>query len=364
MCLFNFYNMNSMNNKLIKIDYKLLVDLGSNLTEKIGQAFGKDGLGLIAITNVPGYPEVRKNILKQGFKMANLEQDRLNQLEKPETRYSLGWQKGKSYFNGKWEAMTASFYARVLGEQIDHSDPDMREKYTNIWPEENELPEFRDNYLEMGRLLTHCTENLLFHLDKYTATNYPDIYPDSYLYNKLKAKNDVISRLIMYYPAKTYDEDKYGKESKDNWCGWHRDFGVLTGLAHPVYFKENGDTVPGLKSGLLVKDRNDQLHDIQFDENDIIIQSGDISFIMTGGSVISTPHCVKVTDDIPKDVYRITFVNFYEPNYEEVIDIPKGIDKEGIYEKDPLGMEFMLTKFKEPCTYQTFIANAFSNYYV
>jgi isopenicillin N synthase-like dioxygenase len=355
--------MDDLNTKLIKIDYQDLINLSSGLSERISQAFGTDGLGLIAIKNVPKYTETRQKILELGLKMAKLDEECLKNLEKPETRYSLGWQKGKSYFGGKWEAMTGAFYARVLSEQIIHSDPDMREKYTNVWPTEDLLPDFKQNFLDMGRLLTHCQENLLFHLDKYTKQNYPE-YEESYLYNKMQVRNDTISRLIMYYPAKTYDEEKYGKDSKDNWCGWHRDFGILTGLTHAMYFKENGEVVHGIKSGLIVKDRKKQLHDITFEEDEILIQSGDVSFIMTGGSVISTPHCVKVTEDIPDDVYRITFVNFYEPNYEEVIDIPKGIDQSKIYEKDPLGMQYMLTKFKEPCTYQQFITNAFSNYYV
>jgi isopenicillin N synthase-like dioxygenase len=354
--------MEQNNDRLIRIDYNDLVNLDGDISEKVAQAFGIDGLGLIAVKNVPGYVETRRKILEQGFKMANIDIDTLKQLELSKTNYSLGWQKGNTYFNGKWEALTGAFYARVLREVIDHSDPEMQKKYTNVWPSEELLPSFKHDFLEMGRMLTHCQQNLLYHLDKYTKTCYPQ-YKEFSLYNKMKSRNDTISRLIMYYPAKTYDEEKYGQESKDNWCGWHRDFGVLTGLTHAIYYKENGEVVSGLKSGLTVKDRKHQLHDLTFNEDEILIQSGDVSFIMTGGSVISTPHCVKITDDIPKDVFRITLINFFDPCYEEMIDIPEGIEKEKIYEKDPLGMKYMITKFNEPCTYQSFITNAFNTYY-
>jgi isopenicillin N synthase-like dioxygenase len=353
---------NAINTNLIKIDYNELIDPNSNLIDNITQAFGINGLGLICIKNIPNYSEIRKDILKKGFEMANLDQDYLQTLEKPETNYSLGYQKGKSFFGGKWEALTGAFYARVLNEQIDHSDPEMKKKYTNIWPSEEKLQGFKNSFLKMGKLLTHCQESLLLHLEKYVKSCYPK-YEEGSIYNKLKARNDAISRLIMYHPAKTYDETKYGAESKDNWCGWHRDFGIVTGLAHPIYFKDNEEVVEGIGSGLIVKDRKNQLHNITFGEDEILIQSGDCSFIMTGGTVIATPHCVKITEDMPKDVYRITFVNFYDPCFEEVIDLPKGIEKEMIKEKDPLGLKYMLTKFNEPCTYGELIKNAFNNYY-
>jgi isopenicillin N synthase-like dioxygenase len=354
--------MDSSKTNLIKVDYSEIINPNSNLSKQISEAFGLEGLGLIAIKNIPGYPEIRKRILTQGFKMAHFSQDDLKSLEKPETNYSLGWQKGNTYINGQWEALTGSFHARVLNETITHSNDELKNKYLNTWPSEEQLSGFKKVFSEMGLLLTNCVENLLYHLDRYTKECNSD-YEEFNLYNKLRTRNDVLSRLIIYYPANTYDEEKYGKESKDNWCAWHRDFGVLTGLAHPVYFKESGEIVEGIGSGLIVKDRKKELHNITYGEDEIVIQSGDISFIMTGGCVISTPHCVKITEDMPKDVYRITFVNFYDPCFEEMIDLPNGIDREELSEKDPLGMKYMVTKFNGPVTYQEFVGEAFNNYY-
>jgi isopenicillin N synthase-like dioxygenase len=354
--------MNSTNDQLVRIDYNDLFNFNTDLSDKISQAFGIDGFGLIAVKNIPNYPEVRKKILNQGFTMANYDQDYLQTLERPDSIYSIGWQKGKTYFSGVWESMTGAFCARIGGDVMIHSDIDMQKRYMNVWPEEQRLPGFKEDILGIGELLTHCTENLLYHIDKYTQKSIPG-YKEKNLYNRLKARNETIARLIMYYPAKTFNEQKYGKDSKDNWCTWHRDFGVLTALTHPIYYKEDGTTVSGLKSGLIIRDRKNMLHDVLFDEDEIVIQSGDTAFIETGGCIISTPHCVKITDDIPRDVFRVTLANFYDPCYEEVINLPEGINQDKIYERDPLGMEFMLTKFREPCTYETLVTNAYNTYH-
>jgi len=179
----------------------------------------------------------------------------------------------------------------------------------------------------------------------------------------MKVKNDTISRLAMYFPGKHYDEEKYGKESKDNWAGWHRDFGVLTGLAHPMYFKENGEQVGGIKSALLIKDRQGTIHELEYDEDEIVIQSGDCAFIQTGGCIISTPHCVKIIEGIPDDVFRIQFVTFFEPAYETVVSLPQGVDQQKIFEKDPMGMKYMMTKWNGDTTYEKMIERAYNKYY-
>lgn len=347
---------------IVKIDYSDLSEK-NDISQQISDAFGPSGLGLIVIKNIPKYVECREKILKAGFEMTKIDENYLKSLEKPETNFSLGYGKAKSYFGDQWESLTSYFYARPTRDSIIHSNQKTKETYTNIWPDEKYVgSEFKTNYTNIGKLITDCQLKLLKHLDKYTKQIYPEI-EENFLCNTFSETNDVVSRLIMYLPANQYDSKKYGEDSRDNWCGWHRDFGLLTGLTHAMYYKKNGETV-SVKSGLIVKDRQKILHDITFEEDEIIIQAGDISFIVTGGSIISTPHCVKITNDIPDDVYRITFVNFFEPAYEQMIDIPRGFNKEKLYEKDPLGMSYMISKWEEPCTYEKFINNSFSNYYV
>ena len=62
--------------RIKSIDYKDLSDNSSNsskkLLETIENAFGKDGLGIIAITNVPKVKEMRERLLPLGRKFAML----------------------------------------------------------------------------------------------------------------------------------------------------------------------------------------------------------------------------------------------------------------------------------------------------
>lgn len=344
--------------KLVKIEYKDLF-LKTNLDKEIQNAFGFDGLGLIVIKNPPKIPELRKKILKQGFNMANLPLDYLKTLEKPEIRFALGYGKGKAFTENEYEYLSAHFYARVFRDQLLYEeDPELMKTYTNIWPDEKLLPNFKEDYLAFGKALGSIQLSLLRHIDSYLARFLPGHTIDK-LYNSFKDKNDAISRLIMYHPPDTLDSKL--KASKDNWCGWHRDFGLLTGLTHALYYDKTGEIIPNVKSGLLVKDRKGEIHDLKFEEDEIVIQSGDVLFILSGGNIISTPHAVKIREGIPDNSFRITYVNFFEPYYSYKI-FTGGNDKE-IFNKDPFRMKDSFTKFKEGITYKDLISSAFDTYY-
>jgi len=366
---------------LIKIDFSTLNDQEVNISQHINQAFGKEGLGLIAIKNVPNLISAREKILKKGFEFYHLDENILKQLEKPEVNYLVGFNKARTYTENEYEYLTNAFYARTQTNKPSFKyNKNLEEKYQNVWPEENVIKDFKQNFLQMGSILHNVLLLMLKHFDDYLKIlisekndqiTKNDIIKIKNNFLDFQRKNDSICRLISYFPVDTLDKNmlKAKKDSsevekiKKNWCGWHRDFGLLTALIHPLYFNKKGEVLNNIKSGLIVQDRKNNFHEIKFEENEILIQTGDAAFFISGGNIISTPHCVKITEGIRNDIYRATFVNFFEPSYDHKLFLPEGIKKEDMFDKDPFGMKDMFPQFNQGCFYKDFIESAAHKYY-
>ncbi|MFM7855701.1 MAG: hypothetical protein ACKO96_28175, partial [Flammeovirgaceae bacterium] len=84
------------------------------------------------------------------------------------------------------------------------------------------------------------------------------------------------------------------------------------------------------------------------------LQSGDASFMLSGGIIFATPHAVKITNDIPKDVFRVTYVNFLEPAYEFKMKIPFDLTPRDLFQKDPFKMMDVFTQWDPGCKYKDF----------
>lgn len=78
--------------------------------------------------------------MKQSHLLANLDEEKLRKLERPEAFYGVGWSRGKEKFHGKYDFSKAGFYANPLRD---------KNKFDNVWPTED-LPEFEHYYKELG----------------------------------------------------------------------------------------------------------------------------------------------------------------------------------------------------------------------
>jgi len=114
---------------------------------------------------------------------------------------------------------------------------------------------------------------------------------------------------------------------------------------------------------LIVEDRKNNFHDLKYEEDEVLVQTGDAAFFISGGNIISTPHCVKISDGIPEDIYRATFVNFFDPPYDYKLFLPDGISINEMFDKDPFEMQGMFPKFNQGCFYKDFIISAAEKYY-
>lgn len=90
--------------------------------DRIHQAYGKEGLGILAVTGVPQYAEYRSQLLPLAQRLACLPESDLAAIEHPESSYSVGWSHGKESFDGKPDTAKGSFYANPLHDRIDLSE--------------------------------------------------------------------------------------------------------------------------------------------------------------------------------------------------------------------------------------------------
>ena len=136
---FNHYFCNKMNSgrELVTVSFEDLQNPAYSL-EKIEAAFGPSGLGIIAVSHIPGYSECRKNLLPLAQQLSKLPSDILDDLKSPESNYAVGWSTGLEQYFGEHDVSLGSFYANAeVEEMIRGTGPPIR----NIWPS-NALPEF------------------------------------------------------------------------------------------------------------------------------------------------------------------------------------------------------------------------------
>ncbi|KAI5389475.1 hypothetical protein KIW84_074946 [Lathyrus oleraceus] len=107
----------------------LSTDKDYDLSLKIEQGFGPDGLGILSVTDVPGYSSLRRNLLHLAPKLANLPKEVKDDLEDPNSRYP-------SYCG------------------------------SNVWPRST-LPELELAFKALGKLIFDVGLMVAYHCDQY-----------------------------------------------------------------------------------------------------------------------------------------------------------------------------------------------------
>lgn len=340
----------------------------------IGKGFGDEGLGIIAITDVPNLSELRSKLLHLSYKLAtSLSKEDLDRLTLPESGYSVGWSHGKEKLEGdKFDTSKGSFYVNPMTDDIvadvldrdsllDSTNVDIEKKkdhflkiakdnpafyHPNVWPDE-ELPELKDTVREMGKLIRDIGIHIARQCDKYVLSKC-STYPEGKLENIIQSSLCPKGRLLHYFPSDINDDsnDANGEEgSKTNdiestsrildnkdfstWCGWHNDHSTLTGLVPAIYINKEGEEIscPDPSSGLYIKSRQGGLIHAKIPKGALAFQIGETTQIHTGGILQATPHAVRGCDpkkEACKGVSREVFAVFMQPEFFHDTDIPEG----------------------------------------
>lgn len=217
--------------------------------------------------------------------------------------------------------MFCSFTARNLRNTVQYPRcPDMERDYENVWP--TTLPNFKENFLSLGQMINSCQLNVLRHMSLYLTKI------DSSFNNRFHKdfgeviNHDSYGRLITYFPPENYIHEKEGDQYI--WDDWHTDYSMLTALTFPLYFNKSGEIYPNKFSSLCLKNRQGKEVETYYEENELAIICSNALSILSGGNILVTPHSVRINKKIPLNLFRINLATFFQPNYDYVMNIPKG----------------------------------------
>ncbi|CAI5534495.1 unnamed protein product, partial [Closterium sp. Naga37s-1] len=318
---------------------------GNDLSSQIEAAFGPGGLGIIAVSDVPGYPEARERLLPLALRLGALPEEAKRRIEDPNSKYSFGWSEGKeSVEAGRRDALKASFYANPLTD-TPTTDPELIRRFPtycrpNVWPSQD-LPELEPAFKALGRLIVDVGKQLLQHCDAYVHSRNPHV-PSGKLLRVVEQSPCHKARLLLYLspqqppPAPSAAQGEREGEGEgelpaessrvsreeavacagnggnggvsasesltavadadvSSWCGWHLDHGSLTGLTRAQFWR-GGEAVEGSdldpSCGLYIRTRDGQIVQARIPEGCIAFQVGHAMSIQSGGLLAATPHCV------------------------------------------------------------------------
>lgn len=315
---------------VITIPYAALMREDLDLSRELEAGFGLNALGIVAVSGVPKYSELRLKLLPLAFRVAALSEEAKKSSEDPASRFSFGWSHGKEMLkSGQPDVYKGSFYANPVVD-VPTKDEVLVERYPsycrpNLWPKEH-LPELESAFKELGRLILYVGLLLAHHCDKFVSARKAD-YERGKLLRMLQNSKCHKGRLLHYFPASSRDAEEREKEMA-SWCGWHFDHGSLTGLTCAMYMREDVKvTNPDPQSGLYIRDRLGTIVKAVFSEDDIAYQMGEATEIHSGGLFQATLHCVQAAcGKAAVGVDRNTFALFMQPQWDEPLNSPEAHD--------------------------------------
>ncbi|KAJ7139709.1 Clavaminate synthase-like protein [Mycena epipterygia] len=313
----------------VSISYHDLVSSSSpiSLSKSIEKAFGSspECLGIIIVRDLPSvYTTYRERLLKLSHAFANLDETVREQYADPRSRYSFGWSHGKEIMNGKPDVLKGSYYANPVVENPNVSSA-LQESYPeyynkNIWPKIDEagVESFETAFKDLGKfifevgcaLAVACEPFALSHLND-ASVSLPEL---------IRTSNTVKARLLHYFPPGPDSALPGENDHVDDWCGWHRDHSILTGLCSAMFIREDDSGLkivpsPSPDSGLYIRTRGGDLTKVSIPVDCLAFQTGEALEVATDQKLRATPHCVRVgRSPGTEKISRETFALFMQPD--------------------------------------------------
>lgn len=313
--------------RTVVIPFTHLQDKDADLSEKIEQGFGPDGLGILSISHVPGYALLRHNLLSLAPRLANLPEKVKKELEDPQSRYNFGWSHGKEKLeSGKPDLLKGSFYANPILDKPT-TEASLIQRYpaycgSNIWPQSS-MPELEVAFKALGKLILDVGLLVAHHCDKYVSKKIHTPLNEGIEQTVFRSRCHK-GRLLYYFPAEKCN-DPQDSHSMSSWCGWHTDHGSLTGLTYGMFTKGGIEIpCPDDTAGLYIKTRTGQIVKVVYKEDEIAYQIGNITEILSRGHLCATPHCVRTAKgEKATGLERSTFALFMQPDWDEKLHFPE-----------------------------------------
>ncbi|KAF0684934.1 Aste57867_23178 [Aphanomyces stellatus] len=353
------------------VDYATLRDGGAT-GSLIEDAFGPNGLGILAVSNVPDLEARRLRCLPLAFQVANLPDAVKAKYELQKAYYSFGWSHGKESLQGKPDYSKGSYYNNPrMNRPTD--DETLMEKYPsmyhpNVWPTE-ELPALEPAFMQLGQLIMDTGLLIAKQCDTYVQSKCAT-YEAGKLHTRIAASRVPCGRLLHYFAL---DQAKLPPPSTDaiteadfsNWCGWHNDHSALTGLVQALFTDMHGETIdnPDPSAGLYIKTRSGEIVKAVIPKGHLVFQIGESAQILTGGILQATPHAVRGPQ--VAGVNRETLAVFMGVEHDEPMRVPDGIDPAtaGQTTHLPAGVPSLTSRWNNSMLFHEFTAETHKAYY-
>ena len=302
-----------------------------NLTQLIGEAFNDDGLGVIAVAEIPGYSQARFSLLKQAREIYGLPQSAKSSLICPKAFYKVGYSHGHEIYKGQTNSTQSNFHANFI------DNPEV----PNVWP--SQLPHLKSAFLDLSSIFQSTSAYFLSHIDHYIEELFPKRPSTSFQQNFLQGTRTV-GTFMYYLPQNIHKE----------WSRWHCDHELMQGISCPLFIDENSNRIidmeeMGYDTKLHIKTRQGEIVSVKCESDYLILLIGESIQIMSGGAIKATPHSV-INDGKLGNVSRSTFVMFMPPKFDLVLDCP---DEEKAF-ADLSGLTSLKEKWKKGMTFQEF----------
>eukprot|EP00349_Pseudokeronopsis_sp_Brazil_P005471 CAMPEP_0202957962 /NCGR_PEP_ID=MMETSP1396-20130829/2318_1 /ASSEMBLY_ACC=CAM_ASM_000872 /TAXON_ID= /ORGANISM="Pseudokeronopsis sp., Strain Brazil" /LENGTH=351 /DNA_ID=CAMNT_0049675719 /DNA_START=81 /DNA_END=1136 /DNA_ORIENTATION=- len=342
---------------VVTVTWEDLSDPTQEIGEKIREAFGLDGLGVIAISGVPDWEMLLTESLPLAHRLVTLPKESLDKLEHPESLYNAGWSFGKEKLGDKPDTNKGSFYFNPLS---DDPRPDIREAYpwalpSNLWPRDD-LPVLEEPCKNLGRRMHEVVVALAKHVDK---LDYGLKIADE-LESSMKSK----ARLLYYFPIPEEQAEAI-RDKPDGWIGWHNDSGFLTGLTPDIFLNhETGEIIPNPEpetAGLWVASRSGLPTRVVIPRHCMAIQCGECLQVVSGGKLVATPHCVRPPTHSP-GVSRACCPIFVDSTPEFRLTSPNGRDA-ALQNTVKQWVPPLADRWKDGQTFAEFLGDTFQAYY-
>ncbi|KAF5742946.1 hypothetical protein HS088_TW09G01008 [Tripterygium wilfordii] len=315
--------------RTVTVSYSELKDKDADLSWKIEEGFGPNGLGILSVQDVPGFSSLRRDLLHLAPRLASLSEEVKKELEDPDSRYNFGWSHGKEKLeSGKLDMLKGSFYANPILD-TPTTDAHLIQRYpsycgSNIWPDKA-LPELEVAFKALGKLILDVGLMLAYHCDQYVSKG-KKMHESQSLEQIIRHSRCPKGRLLYYFPTQESNCVK-DAESMSSWCGWHTDHGSLTGLTCAMYTRDAVEIpCPDSAAGLYIRTRTGQIVKAVFGEDEIAYQVGETSEILSSGYLCATPHCVQAPKAKEASCLdRSTFALFMQPDWDEKLNFPEEV---------------------------------------
>jgi len=331
----------------ITVSLKELFD-GAVSFETLEEAFGPSSLGIIVVKELPEeFSNLRRNLLSYASYLANLPEEELTKLEKPEAKWLVGWSCGKETLqDGRYDTLKGSYYVNCRQEVVNmyaNVEAELANRYpsfpeytaSNIWPADSVLPGFEAAFRKLCDLIISVARLVARACDRYAEAKI-DGYQKGYLEHVVTTSHVSKARLLHYFPMSGQSDTANGSTDEDDWCGTHLDHDCLTGLTSAMYVDEAAhppkldgsfeplpelDSPPDARAGLYIHSRSGDIVKVGIPRDCIAFQTGEALEIITKGKLKAVPHFVRgAAPGKGGAVARNTLAVFTQPNLWEKVD--------------------------------------------